>query len=514
MFGRIDLRTYLKKSSSPCVFMLLKNFEKLVDQQISEGAHAGHSLAMRKLLALWVLLVDVAKTEVTIGPVNGSAVTAVCVGGVMKRADGIVGSDAAAQGKFRDYYKFELLDKFVFEVLNADAFFYVTAPHDYVASDRLKKYIGSSKRVQVFQWDNRSHPLAFATRLRMGHKNKTFLPYLVQGRSLGSPFKNQYLNEQWAECMHSVRAAELTRGFQYSYVAFARVDHPWQAYHPGLEMLEATKCQNHTTVWAVAEDDYGGIMDKYFIMQRSGAPIIESFVDVLNSFEKLEAIYRVVRLQASASASLPWNYERFLLHTLRAAGVCIRYMVPVVGHRLLSAAFGEILHQGGRWEVTPAEPYLKMGWCKHLPKYCCGGRMEDFGGDLSCLYNLWRTHGRCRRHRASVEVPTVPGEPAFPPGHGTFGRKETAWANSERCVLRTFQLRACCQQPHVHITLRPSNQTIKKWAESPDVDPEISSSLGPARWHCLSEDPYWIANNRNRPWRLIGAAQCYDLNLL
>ena len=256
-------------------------------------------------------------------------------------------------------------------------------------------------------------------------------------------------------------------------------------------------------------------MDKYFIMERPGASIIESFADVLNSFDRLEAIYRIVRAQTSVSASLPWNYERFLLHTLRAAGRCIRYMVPVVGHRRLSIAFGDILHEGGTWEVTPPNPYLKMGWCGYLPKYCCGGSRVDFGGDLSC-YNLWRTQGRCRHHRAVVQAPSSPGEPAFPPGH-FLKSEETAefkLSRSERCVLRTFQLRACCQQPHVHLTLRPSKETIQKWSMSPDdVDPEISSKHE-SRWHCLSEDPTWIADNRKKPWKLIGAAHCYDLNLL
>eukprot|EP00435_Cladocopium_sp_Y103_P006483 s2031_g2.t1 len=348
----------------------------------------------------------------------------------------------------------------------------------------------------------------------MGHRNNrtAFLPYLATGLKTGSPTRVQYVNEQWAECMHAVRAAEQTRGFEYSYVAFTRVDQPWQAYHPSLQMLEATKCENRTTVWAVAEDDYGGIMDKYLIMQRPGAAIIESFVDVLNSFDKLEAVYRIVRAQTSASASTPWNHERILLHTLRAAGFCIRYMAPVTGHRLLSIAFGQILHEGGKWEVTPPNPYLKMGWCRYLPKYCCGGRREDFGGDLSCLSNLWRTHGRCRRHRALVQLPQFPGEPVGLQG-SRLNRIETA--TSERCSLPTQQLRACCHQPYVHLTLRPSKQTIQKWSLSPDdVDPEIPATLG-SRWHCLSQYPDLIAeNNKRKPWTLIGAAHCYELNLL
>ena len=465
---------------------------------------------MKKLI-LWILwVIDIAQPA-SGDLAHGPAVTAVCLGGVMKRGDTVVDNADSAEGKFQGHYKFELLDRFVFEVLNADAFFHVTAPHNYVASDRLKKYIATSDRVRTFQLDNRSHPLAFAERLRHGHRNKTFLPYLVQGRSPGSPFKNQYLNEQWAECMHAVRAAEQTRGFEYTYVAFARIDLAWQAYHPSLQMLEATKCENSTTVFAVAEDDYGGVMDKYFIMERPGAAIIESFADVLNSFDKLEAVYRIVRAQTSVSASLPWNYERFLLHTLRAAGRCIRYMVPVVGHRRLSVAFGDILHEGGTWEVTPADPYLKMGWCGYLPKYCCGGRRVDFGGDLSCLYNLWRSHGRCRRHRALVQLPRFPGEFV-----GLWGSRlnRIDTATSERCFLPTAQLRACCHQPHVHLTLRPSKQTIQKWSMSPDdVDPEIASTHE-SRWHCLSEVPNWIADNRKKPWNLIGAAHCYDLNLL
>jgi hypothetical protein len=474
---------------------------------------------MKKLI-LWILwvVIDIAK-PVSGDLAHGPAVTAVCLGGVMKRGDTVVDNvdsaegkfQGSAEGKFQGHYKFELLDRFVFEVLNADAFFHVTAPHKYVASDRLKKYIATSDRVRAFQLDNRSHPLAFAERLRHGHRNKTLLPYLVQGRSPGSPFKNQYLNEQWAECVHAVRAAEQTRGFEYTYVAFARIDLAWQAYHPSLQMLEATKCENSTTVFAVAEDDYGGVMDKYFIMERPGAAIIESFADVLNSFDKLEAVYRIVRAQTSVSASLPWNYERFLLHTLRAAGRCIRYMVPVVGHRRLSVAFGDILHEGGTWEVTPADPYLKMGWCRYLPKYCCGGRREDFGGDLSCLHNLWRSHGRCRRNRALVQVPRFPGEFV-----GLWGSRlnRIDTATSERCFLPTAQLRACCHQPHVHLTLRPSKQTIQKWSTSPDdVDPEIAPTHE-SRWHCLSEVPNWIADNRKKPWNLIGAAHCYDLNLL
>lgn len=72
-----------------------------------------------------------------------------------------------------------------------------------------------------FQLDNRTHPRAFADRLRQGHReNRSWKqPYLLQGRLSGSPFKNQLLNEQWAECMRMVRSIENERGFDYKYVS-------------------------------------------------------------------------------------------------------------------------------------------------------------------------------------------------------------------------------------------------------------------------------------------------------
>eukprot|EP00438_Fugacium_kawagutii_P022312 Skav221783 [mRNA] locus=scaffold4067:31108:32427:- [translate_table: standard] len=433
------------------------------------------------------------------------------MGGNMRRGDYMVGDSDAAKGQFRDYYVFEVLDKFVLEVLKADVYFYVTAPHNYVPSSRLQEYIASSSRVRVFQFDNRTRPLPPAERLRRGHRhNKTFLPYLVQGYTEGNPFRNQYLNQEWAECMQSVRATESRRGFNYTYVAFGRVDARWQASHPSLSMLDATKCRDRITFWGVAEDDWSGIFDKYFIMERPAASTIESFVDDLNSFDRLEAIYRIVRQQTPIGATRLYNYERFLLHSLRAAGLCIRYMLPVVNERRLSHGFAEILHQGGTWEVTPADPYLKMGWCRYLPKSCCGGNMADFGGDLSCTFDLRRTHGRCMRNRVSLQLPKFPGEPVFP-----RVPTEESISSSERCRLPTFQLRACCHDPHVHITIRPSKQTIQRWSESPeDVDPEIPSipSLDGSKWHCLFEDPKEFEENQKRPWRLIGGAECYDLN--
>ena len=153
-----------------------------------------------------------------------SALTAVCIGGVMPRGD--LRSNAFDTSPLlkhlQGHYRFELLDKFVLKVLDADGFFFVTGPQNYVPSPRLLQYMTSSKHGQTrhFQLDNRTHPRAFADRLRQGHReNRSFLPYLLQGRSSGSPFKNQLLNEQWAECMRMVRSIENERGFDYKYVS-------------------------------------------------------------------------------------------------------------------------------------------------------------------------------------------------------------------------------------------------------------------------------------------------------
>ena len=109
-------------------------------------------------------------------------------------------------------------------------------------------------------------------------------------------------------------------------------------------------------------------------------------MDVLNSFDRLEAIYHFVRNQTSTQAASPWNYERFLLHTLRHANACIRYMLPVVGHGLASR-FAEVWHEGGNWEVArAADPYLKVAWCRHLPTYCCGARSVDSGKTMMTTF--------------------------------------------------------------------------------------------------------------------------------
>ena len=256
----------------------------------------------------------------------GSALTAVCIGGVMRRGDVISSAfdEDPLLAHLQGHYVFELLDQFVLEVLDADGFFFVTAPHNYMPSARLSKYMTSSKR-RHFQLDNRSHPRAFADRLRQGHRNTTFLPHLLQGRSAGSPFRNQLLNEQWTQCMRMVRGIEHSRGFDYKYahrlfiadvisfwayfppgncqpievedllmnrtclpscgscfvlettqVAFSRVDILWKAAHPSLSLLEETRCHGRATVWAVAADEYGGIMDKYFVLERAGASVIET----------------------------------------------------------------------------------------------------------------------------------------------------------------------------------------------------------------------------------------------
>ena len=85
---------------------------------------------------------------------HGPAVTAVCLGGVMKRGDTVVDNvdsaegkfQGSAEGKFQGHYKFELLDRFVFEVLNADAFFHVTAPHTQVCGLRSSQKVHSNFR--------------------------------------------------------------------------------------------------------------------------------------------------------------------------------------------------------------------------------------------------------------------------------------------------------------------------------------------------------------------------------
>ena len=41
-------------------------------------------------------------------------------------------------------------------------------------------------------------------------------------------------------------------------------------------------------MWALDSNDFSGVNDRYFIMQRSAAGVMESFMDQLNSFDSLE----------------------------------------------------------------------------------------------------------------------------------------------------------------------------------------------------------------------------------
>lgn len=140
-------------------------------------------------------------------------------------------------------------------------------------------------------------------------------------------------------------------------------------------------------------------------------------MDVLNSFDRLESIYRYVRNQTSTSAASPLNYERFLLHTLRHAGLCIRYMLPVAGHRL-ALLYANVWHQGGSWEVASGDPYVKVAWCKYLPRYCCGELSLDsemaywhtvfFLVDfcLACSFReiFWKSPFRLPKHRCRCDT--------------------------------------------------------------------------------------------------------------
>ena len=66
-------------------------------------------------------------------------------------------------------------------------------------------------------------------------------------------------------------------------VAFSRVDIEWKAAHPSLHLIkEATGSCKRATVWAMAADDHGGLMDKYLILERSGASVIETCLKVIS----------------------------------------------------------------------------------------------------------------------------------------------------------------------------------------------------------------------------------------
>ena len=157
-------------------------------------------------------------------------------------------------------------------------------------------------------------------------------------------------NQQAEAAEAPLRAAE----------AFTRVDHVWKAEHPGLPHLEASRCLEETTVWCLDSNEYSGVNDRYFIMERSGARVLEGFVDTLKSFQKLDAVNRFARARTPLAASAPLNYERFLLQAFRHAGLCIRYMTSVSGHAVwperLSFAFAEVWHQGGVCRSSALSP--------------------------------------------------------------------------------------------------------------------------------------------------------------
>ena len=161
------------------------------------------------------------------------------------------------------------------------------------------------------------------------------------------------------------------------------MDHVWKAEHPSLFHLEASTCCNERTVWCLDSNEYSGVNDRYFIMEREGASVMESFVDILDSFKKLEEVNQFARARTTSSAATPLNFERFLLQFLRYSGLCIRYMTAVSGHAVwperLSFAFAEVWHQGGTWDVS-SEPFLRVARCGHVPAHC--GPAENLQGCL------------------------------------------------------------------------------------------------------------------------------------
>ena len=216
------------------------------------------------------------------------------------------------------------------------------------------------------------------------------------------------------------------------------------------------RCPERTTVWCLDTNEYSGINDRYFIMERPGARVIQGFVDTLNSWALLEEVNGYARLRTSSSASAPLNYERFLLQALLHAGLCLRYMTSVSGHAVwperLSFAFAEVWHQGGTWEVK-REPYLRVAHCRYVPAHCCRPDTLEFGGDLWCRHGLWRRHGRCRRQRGRLGLPSYPGGYVY----------ERERIVDTHCSGAENFVRTCCQEPHVSITLRPSEQQLRDW---------------------------------------------------
>ncbi|CAE7903616.1 unnamed protein product [Symbiodinium sp. KB8] len=451
-----------------------------------------------------VLLVQSGLASEAGGPEAGRLV-AVCVAGAIQSGDQVFHSDWVSLRSLHGVSVLHLLDRFVLEPLGADVLFFLSHPPGYVPSADFQAYIASSPRVRLVKLDNQTGSAGWLGLLHRGHaENKSYLPYLWQGRAKrGRPFKNQPMNRQWAHCMQALRDIEGNRGFQYDYVGFTRVDHAWTASHPSVTLLDASRCPGLPTVWSLDSHEYSGINDRYLIMERAGAPVMEAFVETLNSWKLLEEVNRFARLRTSPAASQPLNYERFLLQMLRSAGLCIRYMTSVADHLAwpdrLSFLFAQVWHQGGTWEVSQ-EPYLRVTGCEHVPAYCCRPDLLEFGGDLWCLHGLWRRHGKCRRQRGKLGLPKYPGDYV----HERERIVDTHCSGAQNFV------RTCCQQPqHVSLKLRPSEQQLRSWRELASKDAEGLED----RWHCLhARDREWRA--LRPPWQLIGLAQCYDLGML
>ena len=434
--------------------------------------------------------------------------TAVCIAGSLQRADTAMSTEEGAPCGLPSLHglpSFRALDRFVLEPLDADAFYFVSLDSGRLLPTSFNDYVSSSSRIQVVQVDNQTGHVSWLAKLRQGHvKNTSFLPYLLQGRNT-RPFRNQAMNRQWAQCMQALRGIEERRGSMYRYVAFTRVDLMWFAGHPGLHLLDASKCEDRPTVWALDAHEHLGLSDRYFIMERAGAWIMERFVDILNSFDMLEGVNRFARERTSPSASAPLNYERFLLQTMQFAGICVRHMTSVASAGYFFCHFASIWHQAGTWEAS-TRAYLRVAHCGHVPKACCRRDTLDFGGDLWCSHGLWRRHGQCRRYQGKLGLPKYPGD-------WVVERKQK---DNDRMCWGAFDfVRHCCQQPHVSIQLRPSKAQLHAWAEQRQMDgldPGIQTENPNATWHCFHWPEH--TNVTRVPWHSIATSQCYDLNML
>merc|ERR1719148_374988 len=86
------------------------------------------------------------------------------------------------------------------------------------------------------------------------------------------PYRFMLLASQWHRCMGDVRIVERTvLGRRYRHVAFTRLDLVWLAVHPPLAVLEAARCEEGlATVWAMDGEEYGGLNDRYLLVERDG----------------------------------------------------------------------------------------------------------------------------------------------------------------------------------------------------------------------------------------------------